>query len=1138
MKVSFRSAGVWVIAATAALVLPSAVVSPEATASAGPADPQAVIVVLRDQLAGLPVNKTASAVRRRTADSAQNAVLGGLTGAAPKDVKHFSLGNAFSATVTAAQAAELAANPGVAEVLPDRKLMAPVPVTPKPQIAPAPSSTQHGPSTGGNAPGAICPSDPAKPLLEPEALSTIHAASTDGSPSAAQLATGAGVKVAVIEDTLDPNAPDFIRPDGSKVFTDYQDFTGDGINSVGFGGEGFGDSSAIAAQGTVVHDLSKFVNPVHPLPDGCNIAIKGVAPGVSLVGLTVYGAKASDSSALAALDYAVNVDHVDVINESAGEAEIPDFGTRDLLRSFNEQAVAAGVSVVVSSGDAGASSTIQSPGSGPSVILVGASTDGRVYQQTGIAATALSNGKWLNNNVSSLSSGGITQDGHTLDLVAPGEEDWSTCAPGYGDCLDLHSPPRPSDVFEFGGTSQSAPFTAGAAALVIQAYRNAHGGSTPAPALVKSLLTSTAQDLGLPADEQGSGLLDARAAVEAATTAPGATGTAPAGTTSNIALSTDQISLDGAPGRTQTATVRVTDVGARPLTVSTGTRTFVPQFSQTHHLAFDSTALPTFLNFAGVPQSFLKVPIAVPPGADRLAARIAWQGTVNPTVKLTMLAPDGTYVADSFPQGGAVSPNYGNLDVRQPVAGTWTAIVYSKAGAGSFTGAVDLDASTQRAVPVPGSKVGPQALHLAPGQSEPVMIALPTPSSSGDQAYSVTFAGSDGHQTAVSAVVRTLIPTDRGIGYFSGTITGGNARPAAPAQTFTYGFDVPGGKKDLDVGLTRLDPADVVRLALVDPNGELADMTDNAAPSGHGLVQGDAAQLVTANPQRGRWEMVVAVENPVSGKELESPFTGTVRFDQAGVSASGLPTASGTTIRPGSPLRVPVTVHNTGVEAIAVGVDPRTDSVETLHPVPFSGSSAVTLPQTFDAAQVPIFRVPPDTSSFSVTGSATVPIITSIQGDTSGLDQGGDLKGAQNGSTVSVATVSEQHGYVGIGAEVALAQEVGPFGPNGAAAGNVNFTSSVQTAGFDRSVTSSTGDPFAGPFEPDAPATAPAVIQPGGTATIMVTFTPYTATNTVVTGHLNLVTVPEQPSGLAWFSTPGLSSGEVLANLSYSYRVG
>ena len=79
----------------------------------------------------------------------------------------------------------------------------------------------------------------------------------------------------------------------------------------------------------------------------------------------------------------------------------------------------------------------------------------------------------------------------------------------------------------------------------------------------------------------------------------------------------------------------------------------------------------------------------------------------------------------------------------------------------------------------------------------------------------------------MSAILRALIDTKAG-GAYSGVITGGNARAVSPAQTFSYAFDVPKKKQDLDVSLVLAsDPNNIVDVVLIDPNGELADVGSN-----------------------------------------------------------------------------------------------------------------------------------------------------------------------------------------------------------------------------------------------------------------------------------------------------------------------
>lgn len=1113
MRRSFKSlctlsVAVALASVTAGVAGPSAVAEP---AASGTTEPQPVIVLLKDQLPGTPASKGDSSSRRSRAQSAQDAVLGRLSGAKPSKVKHFTLGNAFAATVTADQAASLARDPAVASVLPDREVTLPEPTTP---TAPATGGSASNSAPGSAAEGQICPTDPNHPLLEPEALTSIRAASTDGSKSAADLADGHGVKVAFLADNMDPNYADFIRPDGSHVFTDFQDFSGDGPNTTDSGAEAFGDASSIAAQGVVVHDLSTFVNQAHPLPTGCTIVVKGVAPGASLVGLNVFGSTATNSAVLQAIDYAVTVAHVDVINESLGLNQYPDRSSREMFQAFNDQAVAAGVTVVCSSGDAGITSTIGSPATDPLVISTGATTNNRLYAQTTYAAFPFSNGKWVNDNISALSSSGITMDGRTIDLVAPGEGNWADCSPAYAECLNFRSPPEPTDLESFGGTSESAPLTAATAALVIQAYRGSHQGKSPSPAQIKQIITGTARDLGLPADEQGAGLLDARAAVEAAI-----------GTGANIVLSTDQVTLEGAPGSTKSSSVTVTNTGNHAVTVQTGARTFTQQSAHRQTIPFDATTLPTFTYYNGATWAVKKATFTVPAGADRLFARMAWQG--NPAVvRLTLLAPDGTFVANSRPQGGAATANYANVDVRSPKAGTWTAVLYSLAGTGGYSGPVILDTSTQRATPY--GQVSPGSLTLGAGQSKTVNLRLRTPDSGGDADYSVTFATSEGQRTTLSAVLRSLIPAP---GRFAGTITGGNARAVSPAQTFSYSFDVPRGKKDLDIGLTLSDPGSLVDIVLVDPNGELADVNSNLSlDTPTTVTQGGTVQTFDARPLPGRWHMVLVVQNPVTGQEIEQPFHGTIGFDQLAVHA-GLP--AGTKLTAGQAVSVPVTVRNTGVEPIAVGVDARTNRVETLTPVAVQGGTEVDLPA--DPSAAPVFLAPPDTSQLTVTTTSTVPAQVELQGSAAGFDVFGDLESAQHGATTSIATVGEREGYVSKGIWFGSLEEIGPFGSEGARPGHATYTASLRANGFDRAVTSSTGDPFDLAVDPNGTGGTPTIIQPGATATITVTITPSGRSGDTLAGHLNLVTVPVLPTGAT--ALPFNGTGEVLAVLPYTYRI-
>ena len=1144
MHISIRTSRRGITTAAVCALAAGAVVSgATAPASAAPSTSgsasESVIVVLADQLHATPPTAGKVAARKSSATAAQNAVLARLAGTTPSHVVHYTTANAFSATVTAAQAAALAGDPAVASVVPNVKIEVPAPAaagsTATTKTTPGALPKAQPSSQGDPSSSAICPTDPSKPLLEPEALEDTHTASDDPSAATAQkLVNGTGVKVAYIADGIDPNAPDFKRADGTKVITDYKAFSADGTDPADGGAEAYGDASAIAAQGLVSHDLSTFVNAAYPLPTGCNIRILGMSPGASIVALKI---DFYTTSIVQAIDYAVSVDHVDVINESFGGNVLPDASTRSAISAFNDMAVAAGATVTVSSGDAGTTSTIGNPATDPNVISVAANTNSRGYQQTGYAgARTFGNGTWVNDEISSLSSGGFTQAGGTVDLTAPGESGWAVCDTRSAECANYRG--GRSDVQLFGGTSQSAPLTAGAAALVIDAYRRTHGGASPTPALVKQLLTSTAHDLGLPAYEQGSGLLDSRAAVEAALTYPGATTPAPAGVKSNIVLSTNQIDVAGKPGSVQSTPVTVTNAGTKSLTVALAGRDELTTSRATVNTSIDATSTQTFpYPTTGAPWVYKKFTFPVPAGTDRFAAAMTWQGAaklvngaaVTPVVRVSLFDPSGAYVANSRPQGGAVSANYANLDVRAPTAGTWTAVIYTVGSANGYTGPVSFRTTNERAVPA--GQISSPTLTLAPGASKKVTVKLTVPTDSGDVSQAITVASSDGHQTSIPAVIRSLVAVGSQTGTFRGAITGGNARAGSAAQVFSYAFDLKAGHRDVSVGVALAsNPGDQLEAALVDPNGETQAIDTNLQFDASGAIsgQGLTLQATASNPIAGRWRVIILVINPVTGTEFEQPFTGTITFDHTAAKASGLPTSTSTTLAKGTAVTAKVKVTNFGSAPVNVQVDPRTNTLQqTQLTSPFG-------PQNFQLPDhaAPTFLVPPGTTQLTAAGTSSVPVLTELTNGAQGIDVVGNLTSGKSGSTVSVAKVTEPGSTVSTGVWFTDLNEIGAVGPAGpvTAAARVDLT--ANTLGFDRAVTSSTGDFWAVVTDPTADTGTPVTIAPGATATITVTITPNAAVGAKVSGVLNIVTPPQ--FGAPTFNT----TGDVIAQVPYAYTVG
>ena len=1128
-----RGAGVAALCA-AALVFASlpASASSAAGASAALTVNQPVIVVLSNQYSNLPDTTTQHAARLSALSSAQAPFVSALNSSGARNVRPLTVINALSATVSPAEEATLRANPDVSEIVPDSAIKVQTGLTLPTSTLTATSRASSSAKTAKTAassvtlPAGTCAADGGV-QLNPQAVEAINADSdVPGAKTARSLGfTGAGVTVGDIAAEMDVNTPELIRSNGTHVIADYQDFTGEGGDVIGGNEiESFLDDGMIAAQGNDVYNLQDYTSSALGKP--CLIRLEGVAPGVTLDAYKVYGEDdyTTTSAFLEAIDYAVTVDHVNVLNEEAGSFPMPDTSA-DLIKSANAAAIAAGVTITVPSYDAGDQNTIWSPASQPGVIAVGASTTFRSYAQAdtdgydSIGATG-----YVSDNISSLSSGGATEQGRSISVVAPGDLDWMICTANATiapDCTNTLG--QPSPILQEGGTSEAGPLVAGVAALVIQAYRSTHAGASPTPALVDELIESTADDIDVDGAEQGSGLVDAYRAVEAAMSVHTGDGS-PKAVGNTLIASADQFDATGAPGSVQHFTTQLTNTGSSTQTVNLGGRTLgASTVVETKAVQLADTD-PTYVDQYGYTNNYLKVKFTVPPGEDRLDANIAWPGTGQVAANLALLDPSGKFTAYSLPNGNG---NHGHVDVHNPVSGTWTAVISDVVSSeGGYVGSVLFNAAVSKFQSF--GHVSPSTVTLKPGQSTTVSVTAPDQSQAGDLSASLAYSSPQAGRSSIPMTLRTEIAVNHGSGSFTADIQGGNGRGDVPAQSEFYVVNVPAGQSALDVklnlGNAETDPYYAYLFA---PDGENPARASNQTLEGSGTSQTTVAtsgtELHTLDPAAGRWTLLVTFTNPVTGDALDTPLYGQVSFAPIAATAKGVP--QGGVLARGKPTTVSVTVHNSSQGIESYFLDPRLSQYVTTPLVSLTPTTDVTLPLSYAASEPPLWIVPTQTQQLGMAVTSTAPVQFDASPYNGEPDIGSTAVGDDAYATYAAPDITQ-------GLWDVIPQPTGPFGSSGAApSSTASLYMTAVTQAFNTDATSASGDLWETAVNASA-SFSPVVVQPGASATLTLTITPSAAAGTPVSGVIYL----DDYSALS--NNGDTPTGDELAAFPYHYTVG
>jgi hypothetical protein len=294
---------------------------------------------------------------------------------------------------------------------------------------------------------------------------------------------GSGVIVSVADSGIDSGDPDDIHPDL------------EGRVEALFAYDNLADASDEHSHGTHVAGIVLGSGASGEKDESGYLYGLGVAPGARLVGQRIFDGSGSyrpppsftrlTQDAVRSGAYVGSNSWGD---DSAGQYNLDAAQFDALVRDADPDVPGEQPYILeFSAGNAGpAGQTIGTPAVAKNVIASGATQNNRFeFPIYGEGQEVMAD----------FSSRGPAEDGRIKpDVVAPGT--WiASLRSVFANDNNAWGPI--SDLYLYqGGTSQSGPHVSGACAVIVQWYRETHGGATPSPALVKAMLINSADDMG------------------------------------------------------------------------------------------------------------------------------------------------------------------------------------------------------------------------------------------------------------------------------------------------------------------------------------------------------------------------------------------------------------------------------------------------------------------------------------------------------------------------------------------------------------------------------------------------------------------------------------------------------------------